>query len=167
LSLSASEKIAKPEKVPSLFEVENILTPIDLKHWVDKVEFLGLRRKNKLRDKWKLKDLSDLLVKFLTKDNISRSQLYPFFKGIYKLCRLILRCLYTLSFLQRWACATMYTHYILRIGYCDIFNLELLSFFQEPAFPATRVHLTISLAPTSYEGRLPNGRTVYSLLFYR
>ena len=30
--------------------------------------------------------MTDLLVEFLTKDNISRSQLYPFFKGIYKLC---------------------------------------------------------------------------------
>ena len=100
MSLSASEKIAKQpsdEKVPSLFEVENILTPIGLKHWVDMVEFLYW--KNKLRDKWKLEDLSDLLVEFLTINNISRSQLYPFFKGIYKLCPLIKRCLYTLSFL--------------------------------------------------------------------
>lgn len=32
---------------------------------------------------------------------------------------------------------------ILRIGYCDIFNLELLNFFQEPDLPVTRVHLTI------------------------
>ena len=27
--------------------------------------------------------MTDLLVEFLTKDNISHSQLYPFFKGIY------------------------------------------------------------------------------------
>ena len=32
--------------------------------------------------------MPDLLVESLTKDNISRSQLYPFFKGIYKLCPL-------------------------------------------------------------------------------
>ena len=33
----------------------------------------------------------------------------------------------------------------MRIGYCYIFNLGLLNFSQEPAFPATRVHLTIIL----------------------
>jgi len=38
LSLSASEKIAKPGLL-ALFEVENILTLIDLKH-LEKVEFL-------------------------------------------------------------------------------------------------------------------------------
>ena len=32
----------------------------------------------------------------------------------------------------------------IRIGYCDIFNLDLLNLFQEPDFPATRVHLTKS-----------------------
>ena len=32
--------------------------------------------------------MTDLLIEFLTEDNISRSQLYPFFKGIYKLCPL-------------------------------------------------------------------------------
>ena len=31
----------------------------------------------------------------------------------------------------------------MRKGYCGIFNLELLNFFQEPDFPATRVHLTV------------------------
>jgi len=30
----------------------------------------------------------------------------------------------------------------LAIGYCGIFNLDLLNFYQEPDFPATRVHLT-------------------------
>ena len=46
---------------------------------------------------------------------------------------------------------------IIRIGYCDIFNLRLLNFFwgvteqhppskrEEPALPATRVHLTVRL----------------------
>ena len=29
-----------------------------------------------------------------------------------------------------------------RRGYCDNFNLELLNFFQELVFPATRVYLT-------------------------
>ena len=29
---------------------------------------------------------TDILIEFLTKDIISRTQLYPFFKGIYKLC---------------------------------------------------------------------------------
>lgn len=29
-----------------------------------------------------------------------------------------------------------------RTGYCDNFNLGLLNFSQELAFPATRVHLT-------------------------
>ena len=50
LSLSASEKIAKPGLL-ALFEVENILTLIDLKH-LEKVEFLDW--KNKLPGKWKL-----------------------------------------------------------------------------------------------------------------
>lgn len=46
LSLSASEKIAKPkEEELSLLEVENILTLIGLKHLIEKVEFLGLKNK--------------------------------------------------------------------------------------------------------------------------
>lgn len=31
----------------------------------------------------------------------------------------------------------------MRKGYCGIFNLELLNFFQKPDFPATRVHLSV------------------------
>jgi hypothetical protein len=34
--MSASEKTARPEEEPSLFEVENILTPIGLEHFVEK-----------------------------------------------------------------------------------------------------------------------------------
>jgi hypothetical protein len=30
-------------------------------------------------------------------------------------------------------------------GYCGSFDLDLLDFFQEPDFPATRVHLTVTL----------------------
>ena len=45
LSLSASEKIAKPKEELSLLKVENILTLIGLKHLIEKVEFLGLKNK--------------------------------------------------------------------------------------------------------------------------
>ena len=46
-----------------------------------------------------IKILKTILIKIFTKISINRSQLYPFFKGIYKLYLLILRCLYTSSFL--------------------------------------------------------------------
>ena len=130
--------------------------------------------------------MTDLLVEFLTKGSIIRSQIYPFFKGIYKLCPFIQKCLYTLSFLQRcynsnftycrrierlykpyiiiWLLSLFYfsisssystlesiekieikrIYYKMRIGYCGNFNLELLSFFQEPVFPTTRIYLTIN-----------------------
>jgi len=91
LSLSASEKTIKSKEESSLFEVENALTPKGIKPFVEKAYFLG--GYNNLRDltlyKLNLSYVTDLLVEFLTKNNIIRSQLYPFFKGIYKLCPLI------------------------------------------------------------------------------
>ena len=40
--------------------------------------------------------MPDLLVESLTKANISRPQLYPFFKGIYKLCPPLFKSVYIL-----------------------------------------------------------------------
>ena len=86
MSLSASENTIKSKEELSLFE-ENALTPKGIKPLVEKAYFLG--GYNNLRDLTLYKLNPNLLVEFLTKYNIIRSQLYPFFKGIYKLCPLI------------------------------------------------------------------------------
>lgn len=74
LSPSASEKIAKPEESVeelTFLEVEYALIAVCLEP-----ENFPLDPENKQRDpalfKWKQWDGTDLLVEFLTKDNISR-----------------------------------------------------------------------------------------------
>ena len=100
MSWSASEKIAKPvESVeePSFIEVEYALTPICLK-----LENSPLDTLNKLRDltlfKLNLQDKTNLLIIFSKIDNINRPQLYPFFKGVYKITTLF-KSVYNINYI--------------------------------------------------------------------
>jgi len=88
-------------------------------------------------------------------------KLYPFFKGysyinltingkqniMYNNIKLHIHniniIVIYLDFIRSYVAINKVNYCNLRIGYCGIFNLELLNFFQEPHYPATRVYLIV------------------------